>query len=36
MPAKERLPKARHSELAFRELCGDTGGLDKERTMSDP
>jgi hypothetical protein len=22
--------------LAFRELCGDTGGLDKERTMSDP
>jgi hypothetical protein len=21
--------------LAFRELCGDTGGLDKERTMSD-
>ena len=22
--------------LAFRELCGDTGGSDKERTMSDP
>ena len=22
--------------LVFRELCGDTGGLDKERTMSDP
>ena len=22
--------------LAFRELCGNTGGLDKERTMSDP
>jgi hypothetical protein len=22
--------------LSFRELCGDAGGLDKERTMSDP
>ena len=22
--------------LAFRELCGDTGGFDEERTMSDP
>jgi hypothetical protein len=27
--------RARGSALAFQELCGDTGGLDNEVTMSD-